>query len=289
MVVYEWMAWRGFLASSLFPAATRLHAGFDDSVEAVLGRIPPQATHFLFHLNMSVTTGFPASRAELLAELAARGIRTINDGVTDISKPAIQRACASLSLPSTLAARTMPSDTLVMIKSSLNAGGKTEKYLSPTVLAKLGMHLAENVVPEDYKVMRAADVPPQWWDDPSLCIERYISNEQGRWHRVYVWQDRIVVREAINPNPVKKMGGDVKSRLLRFVLVEGRYRASEGSDAGPERLLAHLAAFIPAIGLRFGTLDAVLNDDGEHYIIDVNTTPFFGSRSVYVLDHLGGA
>ena len=289
LVVYEWMAWRGFLASSLFPAATRLHARYDDSVEVVLGSIPPEATHFLFHLNMSVTTGFPASRAELLAELAARGIHAINDGATDISKPALQRACASLSLPSTLAARTLPSDTLVMIKSSLNAGGKTEKYLSPTVLAKLGMHLAENVVPEDYKVMRAADVPPQWWDDPSLCIERYISNGQGRWHRVYVWQDRIVVREAINPNPVKKMGGDVKSRLLGFVLVEGRYRASEGSDAGPERLLAHLAAFVPAIGLRFGTLDAVLNDDGEHYIIDVNTTPFFGSRSVDVLDHLGGA
>ena len=122
LVVYEWMAWRGFLASSLFPAATRLHARFDDSVEAVLARIPPQATHFLFHLNVSVTTGFPASRAELLAALAARGIRPINEGVTDISKPFIQRACAALSLPSTLAARTMPPDTLVMIKSSLNAG-----------------------------------------------------------------------------------------------------------------------------------------------------------------------
>jgi len=289
LVVYEWMAWRGFLASSLFPAATRLHAGFDDNVEAVLGRIPPQVTHFLFHLNLTVTTGFPARRGELLAELAARGIRTINEGVTDISKPTIQRACAALSLPTTLAAQTMPPDTLVMIKSSLNAGGKTEKYLPAAVLAKLGMHLAENVVPEDYKVMRAADVPPQWWDDPSLCIERYISNEQGRWHRLYVWQDRLVLREAINPNPVKKMGGDVKSQLLRFILVEGRYRASDGADPGPERLLAHLASFIPAIGLRFGTLDAVSDDGGEHYIIDVNTTPFFGSRSAYVLDHLGGA
>jgi hypothetical protein len=283
------MAWRGFLASSLFPAATRQHARVDDSVEAVMGRIPTQATHFLFHLNVSVTTGFPECRAQLLAELAARGIRPINDGVTDISKPFIQRACATLSLPSTLAARTLPPDTPVMIKSSLNAGGKTEKYLSPAVLAKLGMHMAENVVPEDYKVMRAADVPSQWWDDPSLCIERYISNEQGRWHRIYIWRDRIVLREAINPNPVKKMGGDVKSRLLRFVLVGGRYRASDGSDPGPERLLEHLAAFIPAIGLHFGTLDAVSNDDGEHYIIDVNTTPFFGSRSAYVLDHLGGA
>jgi hypothetical protein len=288
LVVYEWMAWRGFLASSLFPAATRLHARFDDSAEAVLATIPPQATHFLFHLNMSVTTGFPECRAKLLTELAARGIHPINDGVTDISKPFVQRACAALSLPCTLAARTMPADTLVMIKSSLNAGGKTEKYLPLAVLAKLGMHVPENVVPEDYKVMRVADVPPQWWDDPSLCIERYIANEQGRWHRVYVWQDRLVVREAINPNPVKKMGGDVKSRLLRFILVEGRYRASGQSDRGPERLLAHLASFIPAVGLRFGTLDAVSNDGGEYYIIDVNTTPFFGSRSAYVLDHLGG-
>ena len=67
MVAYEWMAWRGFLASSLFPAATRLHARLDDSVEAVLARISPQATHFLFHLNVSVTTGFPENRIRITA------------------------------------------------------------------------------------------------------------------------------------------------------------------------------------------------------------------------------
>src|SRR5882757_5846463 len=41
LVVYQWMAWRGFLAARLFPAATPLHARFDDSVDAVLATIPP--------------------------------------------------------------------------------------------------------------------------------------------------------------------------------------------------------------------------------------------------------
>jgi len=82
---------------------------------------------------------------------------------------------------------------------------------------------------------------------------------------------------------------------LRFVLVEGRYRPAAGSDTGPEALLAQLAAFAPAIGLNFATLDAVCDNEGRHYIIDVNTTPYidvntplFRSRAADILDHLGG-
>jgi len=137
--------------------------------------------------------------------------------------------------------------------------------------------------------MRAADVPAQWWDDPALCIERYISNHQDRWHRAYVWRDRLCLREAINPALVKKSGGNVSIREFRFALIDGRYRTNAGSDPGPAGLLEQLAVFVPAIGLQFGAVDAVSNDTGEHYIIDVNSTPFFATRSAETLEHLGGA
>src|SRR6267154_3518929 len=275
LVVYEWMAWQGFLVESLFPAATRVRARFDDSVEAVLAGIPPQTTHFLFHLNVTVTAGFPARRDELLAALAARGIRAINDRVTDISKPFVQRTCAAHSLNVALATRTMPADEPVILKTSLNHGGKTERYLPPGELARLGMQLpAPGMGPENYGVMRAGDVPVSSWDDPTLCIERFISNDEGRYHRAYLWQDRLVLWEGINPAPIKKSFADTSNRLSRFVLVEGRYRPVAGLDTGPEALLAQLAAFAPAIGLSFATIDAVCDNEGRHYIIDVNTTPY---------------
>lgn len=67
----------------------------------------------------------------------------------------------------------------------------------------------------------------------------------------------------------------------------GRYRAS---DASPriERVLAQLAVFVPAFGLQFGAIDLVSSNGDEHYIIDVNTTPYFLVKAADVLDHLGG-
>src|SRR5438105_3952745 len=244
------MAWRGFLASSLFPAATPLLARFDDSVEAVLAAIPPNATHFLFHISLTATAGFPERRAELLTALAARGIRTINDRVTDVSKPSLQRMCARLALPVALAERTVPADTPVIVKTSLNHGGQTERYLPAALLARLGMHLAApGSGPANYPIVRAGDVPEASWDDPALCIERFISNDAGRYHRGYLWQDRLVLWEGINPAAIKKTFGDVSSRTSRFVLIDGRYRPVAGSDPGPEALLAQLATFVTAIAL----------------------------------------
>jgi len=82
---------------------------------------------------------------------------------------------------------------------------------------------------------------------------------------------------------------NVESKTFYFTLVEGRYRAIPQSDTTHERLLAQLAVFVPAFGLQFGTIDVVSNNSGEHYIIDVNTTPYFLVRAADVLDHLGGA
>ena len=283
------MAWQGFLAQGLFPQATRLRARDDDSVESVLAGIPADATHFLFHISMTMSAGFPARRAEILAALAARGIKAINDRATDISKPFTQKLCASLGLPVALAERSLPADTPVIVKTSLNHGGKIERYLPPHVLARLGMHLADpGIGPHNYRVMPAGEVPGPAWDDPALCIERFISNDAERYHRAYFWRDRLVLWEGINPQAIKKTFGDVSSRTSRFVLVDGRYRPTSGSEAGPQALLDQVAVFLPAIGLTFGTLDAVCDNEGRHYIIDVNATPFFRSRAPDILAHLSG-
>jgi hypothetical protein len=124
---------------------------------------------------------------------------------------------------------------------------------------------------EQVAATRPLSVPAPWWDDPALCIERFISNDQGRYHRAYLWQDRLAMVEAINPAPVKKTRGNVWSRTLWFCRVDGRYRPANESDPGPERLLAQVAAFA-----------------GEYYIIDVNTTPYTRPSHSEFLDHLRG-
>ena len=287
------MAWQGFLAQALFPEATRLRARWDDTVEAVLAGIPAGATQFMFHISVTVSAtasaGFPERRAELLAALLARGVQPVNERATDISNPFTQALCAELGLPVALARRDMPADRPVMVKTSLNHGGKIERYLPPAVLARLGMHLGDpGMGPHNYQVMRADYVPAPAWDDPALCIERFIWNDAGRYHRAYVWRDRLVLWEGINPSLIKKTFGDVSSRTSRFVLVDGRYRPAPGSEAGPEALLEQLATFLPAIGLDFGTVDAMCDNEGRHYIVDVNSTPFFRSRAPDILAHLGG-
>jgi hypothetical protein len=292
LVVYEWRARQGYLATSLFPAATFLGARPDDSAAAVLDAIPAQSTHFLFHLGATITMGFPSGRAELLAALAMRGIQPINGRVSDISKPFIQRTLAALALPSVLADRTMPPETPVIVKTSLNFGGKAERQLPPAELQRMGMHLASQVSgPSYYKIMGAAGVPAQWWDDPSLCIERYITNDENRWHRAIIWQDRLVLVEGINRYRIKKLATNVESRSFYFTFVDGRYRASTSTDTSPriERVLAQLAAFVPSFGLQFGAIDVVSSNSDEPYIIDVNTTPYFLVKAADVLDHLGGA
>src|SRR5205085_971583 len=184
----------------------------------------------------------------------------------------------------------MPPETPVMVKTSLNFGGKTERSLLPAELKRMGMHLSSHLTgPSDYRVIRVADVPQQWWDDPSLCIERYIANNHSRWHRAIVWQDRLILVEGINPYPIKKLATNVESRSFYCTRVDGRYRASAQVAASIEHLLKQLAVFVPAIGLEFGAIDVVSSNGGEHYVIDVNTTPYFLVKAADVLDHLGGA
>ena len=141
LVVYEWRARQGYLAASLFPAATFLSARSDDNAAAVLDALPAQTTHLLFHLGATITSGFPSSRGELLAALKAKGIRAVNERARDISKPFIQRTLAALALPSVLAERTTPPDTLVIVKTSLHFGGKVERHLPRHELQRMGMHL----------------------------------------------------------------------------------------------------------------------------------------------------
>jgi hypothetical protein len=264
--------------------------GLDDTAEAVLAKLPPGTTHVLFHLNVSITAAFPACRDELIEALAARGIRTINDRVTDISRPFIHRTCAEHSLNVALAVPTVPADTPVIVKTSLNHGGKTERELPAAEVARLGLHLPDPALgPANYPVMPAGKVPGWAWHDPSLCIERFISNDAGRYHRAYLLQDRLLLWEGINPAPIKKTFSDVSSSTSRFVLTDGRYRPASDADQAPETLLTELATYVRAAGFGFGTIDAMSDNEGRYFIVDVNTTPYFRTRDLNILGHLGGA
>jgi len=58
-----------------------------------------------------------------------------------------------------------------------------------------------------YKVLPRRAVPAEWWNDPRLSFDRYISNRANLFWRAYFCLDRLVLTEASAPGFCKKPDG----------------------------------------------------------------------------------
>ena len=142
-VVYEWNAWDGFLISLLVPEATILHAGINHPLTEILDALPTDAQNFLFHLDCTITTRFPACRLQLISILEERGIGIFNHDSSDITKKTIQKQCASLHLNTTLAGPDGDPNEQLIVKTNFNFGGKNEQTLSEEDRITLGLEKRE--------------------------------------------------------------------------------------------------------------------------------------------------
>lgn len=282
LAVLEWNAWHGFMAALLFPRADRIVVDTGERWERLLDRIPARTRAVLPHIDLSRTSRVPRGRAELCAALRDRGVRILNEHVTDISKGHVQRECARLGLPTVAAAREGDPEERVIVKTVLNAGGKKERWLTRGERRRLGVgplsrHLR---CADDYRVLRRRDVPRSWWSDPSLCVERYVDNSRNAFYRFYMVGRRQAVSRAVAAVPVRRMEGELERRNFLF-----HDFAGEGVSPG---MLETARAFVAGFRLDFGALDLVEDDDGRAYVVDVNQTPYWGSESqAGMLEHLG--
>jgi hypothetical protein len=292
-VIYQWLTSEGFLLRSVIPNATVLDAGVHDTPDGVISAIPTDATHFHFHLNCTRTHRFPTAREALLDQLRKRGIAPVNDAVTDISKTFIQECCSAIGINTTRATRNGAAKDLIIVKTDLNFGGDSEWGLSEEDRSAAQAGAGSSVMwkPDDYLVAPRASVPDAYWDDPTLVRERFVSNQDGRWYRCFIFHSRACVCELVSQEKVKKLWSSTVNGTWMFEFDEVVTRQAEQAAFPPRihRVANDLIRFVRSFSLDFGAVDIVMDDADEPFVIDVNTTPAYNYPINNLVDFLRGS
>jgi len=272
-VIYRWLSSDDFLLYTMVPEATVIDATVTDRLEDIAARIPEDAACFHFHLNCTVTRRFPVERAQLVEYLRTRGIAPINERLTDISKTAIQRKCAELGLNTTAVTPDGEANELLIVKSDLNFGGDSEWALSAEERSMLGIAGGSDIIwkPDDYLVVPRGDIESAWWEDPNLICEKYIANRRNRWYRANVYLSQLTVRELVNESQIKKVAASVTVGQWYFDIYN--FESSDAVTDYPSSLVRDLIRFIRGFEVDFAAIDIMMNDEGEAFIVDVNSTP----------------
>jgi len=115
------------------------------------------------------------------------------------------------------------------------------------------------------------------WTDQSIVVEKYVTNQENSFYRVYFSGKQIIIVEAFAPRMIKKLSGD--ARDTNFVTDLESLKA--GTDDLPisETLRHDVATFVELTPVEFGCIDIVHDGRDHHYLIDLNLTPYAGTRT----------
>jgi hypothetical protein len=300
LLIYAWNTTRKYLVRQLFPEAHLIDGHYHDSPEE-LGQLMAEhsPSYFLFHINLTFTHWFPLCRSELVGILSSHAVESINASITDISRQWIRRQCSRLDLPSVATGSEGEPNELLIIKSNCNHGAKSERLLSGEDRGALEISSISPLVPgaDDYIIRKRSEVLPAYWTDDGISIEKFINNPDHYFYRALIYRDRLVVTRAIVPCKIKKLAAAIRRDLFFGTL------SSNTIDAGSPiehqlnvAVLQTLRKFINAARIEFAAIDLVQDENGFVYIVDVNTTPYWGAASQWesqnlpcygpILDHL---
>lgn len=288
--VYDWSCWKGTLIANVVADARRIRARIAESPQALANRLPRRVDRFIVHLDISENTPFVADPAELVRVLTARGVEVLNAFGHDIRKRTIQACCHSYGLPSLAAAMAGDGDERLIVKTDLNSGGSREQLLSPQQRERFKLPARPSLLkgPSGYFVARRSEIGAEVWADPDLVVERYVANPLGRFFRLYVAGNAVVLSEAYDQVLVKRMGGQERRYNYRLWR-EGptlRQLDADGQKL-PAGLLRTAGVFADRFRLDFGAIDIVESDADEYFVVDVNKTPYWGTeRQPGLLEHL---
>ena len=275
--VYEWDAWDNYLFTLLFKSAIRIKAGIAQKNKYILNQVTRHNGYFLFHINLSETSRFFENKETLCERLKSRNIKYLNKDIVDISKKFVQDTCFLLGLNCTRAFPDGDPDELLIIKSNDNYGGIKENKLTADQKIKLGITITSSDQNVEYTVTERRNIEQNIWDDRSLVIERYISNTENLHYRVYKVNKRVVISEVNDDNLIKKMPDGIKRTNFCFDALADDLHGTERADMN--ELYFIINKFCSHVNLDFGAIDVVRDDNNQFYIIDINTTPFWGIKS----------
>lgn len=281
VAVLEWRAWEGFLlAHVLGDAAVRIETDpFRKFPPAHFKLVCDSFTTVCFQINLSVRGGLPLRIRDLTKRFAERGVYVVNGLVQDIRKSTLHAHLEAIGLPSLKAAPTGPADEILFVKTDLNYGGDLERWLPPESIAAGGL---EHLVAPDfgayhYRTVKRGELHEGVWTDPTLVVEKYVANAEDSFYRVYFSGQQVIIVKAFAPRVIKKLSDDPRDTNF----VTDLEHLAAGTDQLPlsRKLKRDVATFIENTPVEFGSIDIVHDGHGRHYIIDLNLTPYAGTRA----------
>jgi hypothetical protein len=280
VAVLEWQAWKGFLLSHVLGTDAVLIETdpFREFPDDQFDRICDSCATVCFQINLSVRSRLPLQIRKLTDRFAERGVYVVNGLVQDIRKSTLHKHLEALGLPSLKTLPSGPPDEVLFIKTDLNYGGELERWLPPESIAagKLERLVSTDFGAYRYKAVERRNIEEKLWHDPAIVIEKYVANSENSFYRVYFSGNQIVIVKAFAPGIIKKLSGD--DRDTNFVTDLDHLKS--GADELPlsEILKRDLATFVERTPVEFASLDIVHDGHDNYFIIDLNLTPYAGTR-----------
>lgn len=282
VAVLEWRAWSGFLlAHVLGNDAVRIETDpFREFPSSEFDRVCDSVSTVCFQINLSVRRRLPLRIRHLTNRFAERGVDVINGVVQDIRKSTLHAHLATIGLPSLEAGPSGPADEILFIKTELNYGGEIERLLPPESIAAGGLEhlISTDVGPYYYKTVERGMIQESLWTDPTTVIEKYVTNAENSFYRAYFSGKQVIIVKAYAPGIIKKLSDD--PRDTNYVtdlecLIAGRDELSLSA-----KLKRDVATFVENTPVEFGCIDIVHDGHDNHYIVDLNLTPYAGNRAL---------
>jgi hypothetical protein len=282
VAVLEWRAWEGFLLTHILgDDAVRIETDpFQEFPSVQFDRVCDSFTTVCFQINLSVRGRLPLRVRDLTNRFVERGVSVVNGLVQDIRKSTLHAHLEAIGLSSPKAAPTGPDDEILFVKTSLNYGGDLERWLPPESIAAGGLeHL---VSPEigayQYKTVERGKLQESIWKDPAIVVEKFVANSENSFYRVYFSGERIIIVEAFAPGTIKKLSND--ARDTNFVTDLEHLKAGTDELSISATLKRDVATFVENTPVEFGCIDIMHDGYDNHYIVDLNLTPYAGKRVI---------
>jgi hypothetical protein len=281
VAVLEWRAWKGFLlAHVLGEDAARIETDpFCEFPSVQFERVCDSFKTVCFQINLSVRGRLPLGIRNLTNRFTQRGVHVVNGLVQDIRKSKLQAHLEAIGLASLKATQLGPHDEILFVKTDLNYGGDLERWLPRESISVGGLDdlISPDIGAYHYKRVQRGMLQEDIWRDPAIVIERYVTNPEDSFYRVYFSGKQIIIVKAFAPGVIKKLSHD--PRDTNFVTDLEHLKA--GTDDLPisETLRHDVATFVELTPVEFGCIDVVHDGRDHHYIIDLNLTPYAGTRT----------
>ena len=281
VAVLEWRAWNGFLlAHVLGDDAVRIAIDpFRELPSEQFERVCDSFPTVCFQINLSVRSRLPLRIRDLTNRFIERGVYVVNGLVQDIRKSTLHAHLEAIGLSSAKAAPSGASDEMLFLKTNLNYGGDLERWLPPESIVAGGLeHLVSPVIGGAYyyKTVERGMLEADIWNDPAIVIEKYITNNENSFYRVYFSGQQVIIVKAFARGVIKKLASD--PRDTNYVTDLEHLKAGTDKLNISATLKRDVTTFVENTPVEFGCIDMVHDGHDNHYIIDLNLTPYAGTR-----------